>query len=88
MRLNEKFRIYAMKNPVSEISLLRTGTCGYQYCRGKKIGRRPEAGMTDYSKKLILKLLIEDVTIWMNASRVKSLFSPQLTVPRSLPLAL
>lgn len=44
--------------------------------------------MTDYSKKLILKLLIEDVTIWMNASRVKSLFSPQLTVPRSLPLAL
>ena len=43
--------------------------------------------MTNYSKKLILKLLNEDVTICMNASRVKSLFSPQLTDPRSLPLA-
>ena len=70
-----------------EGALHRLVANGCRYCRGKTVRSRSEAGMTTYSKKLILKLRIEDVTICMNASRVKSLFSPQLTDPRSLPLA-
>ena len=38
-------------------------------------------------QKRITKSPFAEIQTWKNASRVKSLFSPQLTVPRNLPLA-